>query len=45
MVDKCRVHTDSKFKNRVELSKHIDGVETDLGLLEGDALLHKSEIS
>jgi hypothetical protein len=27
----------SKFKDSAELSKHIDGVHTGLGLLEGDA--------
>jgi len=26
----------SKFKDRIELSKHIDDVHTGLGLLEGD---------
>ena len=26
----------SKFKDSIELSKHIDGVHTGLGLLEGD---------
>jgi uncharacterized C2H2 Zn-finger protein len=29
-------YCESKFKDRVELSKHIDGVHTGLGLLEGD---------
>jgi uncharacterized C2H2 Zn-finger protein len=29
-------YCESKFKNRLELSKHIDGVHTGLGLLEGD---------
>jgi hypothetical protein len=37
MMDKRRVHTDSKFKNRVELSKQIDGVYAGLGLLERDS--------
>jgi uncharacterized C2H2 Zn-finger protein len=29
-------YCESKFKDRIELSKHIDGVHTGLGLLEGD---------
>ena len=30
-------YCESKFKDRTELSKHIDGVHTGLGLLEGDS--------
>ena len=29
-------YCESKFKDRTELSKHIDGVHTGLGLLEGN---------
>jgi uncharacterized C2H2 Zn-finger protein len=29
-------YCESKFKDRIELSKHIDGVHTGLGLLEGN---------
>jgi hypothetical protein len=29
-------YCESKFKDTIELSKHIDGVHTGLGLLEGD---------
>ena len=29
-------YCESKFKDRIEQSKHIDGVHTGLGLLEGD---------
>jgi uncharacterized C2H2 Zn-finger protein len=31
-----RPYCESKFKDRTELSKHIDGVHTGLGLLGGD---------
>ena len=29
-------YCESKFKSSIELSKHIDGVHTGLGLLEGN---------
>ena len=29
-------YCESKFKTTIELSKHIDGVHTGLGLLEGN---------
>jgi uncharacterized C2H2 Zn-finger protein len=29
-------YCESKFRDRIELSKHIDGVHTGLGLLEGN---------
>jgi Zn-dependent M28 family amino/carboxypeptidase len=29
-------YCESKFNNTIELSKHIDGVHTGLGLLEGN---------
>jgi uncharacterized C2H2 Zn-finger protein len=35
-------YCESKFKDRIELSKHIDGVHTGLGLLEGEISKNKT---